>query len=75
MEGIKTIFLNFFKRVHIFIGNPIDPTAENVLADFEPLASGKNYKQALEDINRALKQEFIKLEEQSSEIGDYSADY
>jgi 1-acyl-sn-glycerol-3-phosphate acyltransferase len=75
MEGIITIFLNFFKRVHIFIGNPIDPTAENVLADFEHLASCKNYKEALEDINYALEEEFLKLEEQSNNIGDYSADY
>ena len=37
------IFLNFFKRVHIYINNPIDFTSESVVTDFEKLASSKNY--------------------------------
>jgi 1-acyl-sn-glycerol-3-phosphate acyltransferase len=71
-EGMITIFINFFKRVHIYIGNPIDPTAENVVDDFRHLNKRENYRDTLEDINQALKEEFLKLEEQSSDVGDYS---
>jgi 1-acyl-sn-glycerol-3-phosphate acyltransferase len=74
-EGLITIFINFFKRVHIHIGNPIDPTAENVVDDFKHLGKRENYKDSLEDINRALKEEFIRLEEQSSNESGYSVDF
>jgi hypothetical protein len=74
-EGIITIFLNFFKRVHIHIGNPVDPTAENVVEDFKYLGKRENYKDALEEINQALREEFLRLEEQSSNAGDCFVDY
>ena len=67
-EGLITITLNFFKRIHIFIGNPIDPTADNVVADFEHLASGKQYKEILDSINQDLIKECLLLEEQSNDL-------
>lgn len=69
-EGIITIAINIFKRIHIYIGNPIDPTAENIIADFDDLTNKKAYKEILKSINQELEDEFLQLEEQSNYLSE-----
>lgn len=58
-RGIISIIANTFRKINIFIGEPIDPIAENIIKDFEDLTNGRAYKQITENINRALKEEFL----------------
>ena len=67
-EGIISIIINTFQRVNVFIGEPINPTAENIIDDFKGLADAKNYKAALDDINRALAEEFSGLQDEADDM-------
>lgn len=62
IEGLLTIFFNAFKKIHIFIGNPIDPIADNIIKDFDDLTDKNTYKSIIKEINSALNKEFFKLE-------------
>jgi len=64
-EGIISIIANTFQRINVFIGDPINHTAENIIDDFKDLVDAKNYKAALDDINRALLEEFSGLQEEA----------
>jgi 1-acyl-sn-glycerol-3-phosphate acyltransferase len=66
IEGLITIFFNQFKKIHIFIGEPIDPMADNIIQDFQDLASRQEYKNIIEKINNSLNEEFFKLENESN---------
>ncbi len=68
IEGLITIFFNQFKKVHIFIGEPIDPMADNIFQDFQNMADKKEYKNIVEKINNSLNEEFFKLENESNII-------
>lgn len=67
-EGIISIIANTFQKINVFVGDPINPTAEKIVADFKGLASAKNYKAAINEINAALSEEFLELEEEADEI-------
>jgi len=54
-----------FRKVNIFIGEPINPTAENIIEDFKDLADRKAYKQIIENIHEALKEEFLDLKSEA----------
>ena len=65
IEGLLTIFFNQFKKVHIFIGDPIDPMADSIIQDFRDMSDRQQYKQIIEKINNSLNKEFFKLENKS----------
>ena len=67
-EGIISIISNFFHKINVFVGDPINPTAEKIVADFSGLANAGNYKSALYEINEALSEEFSELEEEADEL-------
>jgi 1-acyl-sn-glycerol-3-phosphate acyltransferase len=60
-KGIISLVINTFRIINIFIGEPIDPTAENIVKDFEDLTDKKAYKSIIENINSAIKEEFLEL--------------
>ncbi|MCK5566543.1 MAG: hypothetical protein KAI62_01440, partial [Actinomycetia bacterium] len=53
---------------NVFIGDPINPTAENIIDDFKDLVDAKNYKATLDDINRALLEEFSGLQDEADDM-------
>lgn len=65
LEGISAIFLNAFNKVNVFIGNPIDPIAENILKDFKELKSKASLKELTDDINDSLSDEFWNLKKEA----------
>ncbi len=67
-EGIISIIVNTFQRINVFIGDPINPTAENIIDDFKDFVDVKNYKTALDDINRALLEEFSGLQDDANDM-------
>ncbi len=68
LEGLVTIFINAFKRIHIFIGEPIEPLAENIFYDMKSIADRNRYKNTIDKINTALASEFEKLESEAKSI-------
>jgi 1-acyl-sn-glycerol-3-phosphate acyltransferase len=67
-RGIISIIANTFRKINIFIGEPIDPIAENIIKDFKDLANGKGYKQITENIHRAIKEEFLELKREADDL-------
>lgn len=67
-RGVISIIANTFRKINIFIGEPIDPIAENIIKDREDLSNGKAYKQITENIHKALKEEFLKLKSQADDL-------
>lgn len=67
-EGIISIIANTFHKVNVFVGDPINLTAEKIEADFMGLTDAENYKSAISQINDALSDEFSELEEEADEI-------
>lgn len=68
MEGIIALIINSFRKIGVFIGEPIDPLAENITKDLKVLADKKTYKKIVENINRALEKEFLELKRQAEEL-------
>lgn len=60
-RGIISIIINSFRKIHIFIGDPIDPIAESVMHKFKDLTHPKTYKKIINNINDALEKEFLEL--------------
>ena len=60
-EGIMSLFMNTFRKVHVFIGEPIDPVAENIMEDLKELADKNAYKKAIQQITQELEEEFQEL--------------
>ncbi|MCK5566825.1 MAG: 1-acyl-sn-glycerol-3-phosphate acyltransferase [Actinomycetia bacterium] len=67
-EGILSIIINTFQRINVFIGDPINPTAENIIDDFKGLADAKNYKATIDEINQALAEEFSGLQDEADDM-------
>jgi 1-acyl-sn-glycerol-3-phosphate acyltransferase len=65
LEGISSLFLNTFHKIHIFIGDPIDPMAENIMEEFGELTDKNEFKKILDKITEKLEKEFIKLREEA----------
>lgn len=67
-EGIISIIANTFHRINIFIGDPVNLTAENITDGFKDLIDTRGYRAAIDDINMALIKEFSELEEEADEL-------
>ncbi len=67
-EGISALALNLFRRINIFIGNPIDPIAANIISDFEATEPGKNYKEKINNIHENIEKNFWDLQDEAKEI-------
>jgi 1-acyl-sn-glycerol-3-phosphate acyltransferase len=67
-RGIISIIINSFRRIHIFIGEPIDPIAENVIQEFKVFADPGVHKKIINNINDALKKEFLELADEADDL-------
>jgi len=69
-EGIITLVINKFKRINILIGEPIDPTAENIVNEFKDFMDKQNFKYIIENINRVLIDKFLELEKEANRLSE-----
>jgi 1-acyl-sn-glycerol-3-phosphate acyltransferase len=67
-EGIMALILNLFRKINIFVGNPIDPIAENIIKDFSDIGDKKNYKAIVEKIHEEMQENFQDLQNEANEI-------
>ncbi|MDD3520875.1 MAG: lysophospholipid acyltransferase family protein [Actinomycetota bacterium] len=67
-EGISALAINLFRRINIFVGNPIDPIAENIISDFKNPDTNKNYREIVDDIHEQLEEDFWELQYEAKEI-------
>ena len=67
-EGIVALMLNTFRKIHIFVGKPIDPLTKSISEEFKNLTDKKVYKQITEDIHKALEDEFLELKEEADDL-------
>ncbi len=67
-EGIISIIANTFHRINIFIGDPINLTAENIADDLGGFVYTEGYRAAIDAINKALIKEFSELEEEAGSL-------
>ena len=67
-EGIIALALNLFRRVNIFIGNPMDPIAQNIIDDFRELKDKKSYREAVDDIHEEMERNFWDLQDEAEII-------
>jgi 1-acyl-sn-glycerol-3-phosphate acyltransferase len=67
-EGIASLFMNTFRKVHVFIGEPIDPVAENIIEDLKELADKNSYKKAIQQITLDLEEEFEELRKEADKL-------
>ncbi len=68
IEGIIGLIINTFRKINIFIGEPIDPIAYNIMENMKGLADKKTYKTIIEEMNTALEKEFFELREESEKV-------
>lgn len=66
-EGILALILNIFRKIHIFIGNPIDPVSENIIEDMNTISDKNFYRAIIKNINDTLYQEFLDLSSAADE--------
>ncbi len=57
--------MNTYRRIHVFIGDPIDPMAENIMEELSSLADKNEYKKIIDKITEELKKEFLELKEEA----------
>ena len=67
-RGIISIIINSFRKIHIFIGEPIDPIAENIIQEFKDLTDPGRYKGIIDNINDALEKEFLELADEADDL-------
>ena len=67
-EGMIALCLNLFRRVNIFVGNPMDPMAENIINDFMELKNKKSYREMVEEIHEEMEKNFWDLQNEAEEI-------
>jgi len=66
LEGIISLFTNTFRRIHVFIGDPIDPIAENIIKELKGLTDKNEYKIIIDKITEELEKEFLELKEEAA---------
>jgi 1-acyl-sn-glycerol-3-phosphate acyltransferase len=66
-EGIASLFMNTYRRIHVFIGDPIDPIAENIMEELSDLTDKNEYKKIIDKITEELEKEFLDLKEEALE--------
>ena len=67
-EGIISIMANAFQKINIFVGDPVNATAENIIDDFKELTDTKSYKAAIDGINHELTEEFLELQDEAADM-------
>jgi 1-acyl-sn-glycerol-3-phosphate acyltransferase len=67
-EGVMSLFMNTFRKVHVFIGEPINPVAENIMEDLKVLADKNSYKKAVQQITLELEEEFQELRVEADKL-------
>lgn len=67
-RGIISLIINTFRKINIFIGEPINPMAENIIEDFKDFADPGTYKKIINNINEALEKEFLELESEADDL-------
>ena len=67
-RGILSLIINTFRKIHIFIGEPINPMAENIIEDFKDFTYPGTYKKIINNINEALEKEFLELESEADDL-------
>lgn len=60
-EGITSILMNSFRKVYVFIGEPISPLTDDIIKDLKELSDKKAYKKAIQRITQKLEEEFQEL--------------
>ena len=67
-EGIIALIINKFKKINIFIGEPIDTTADNIVNEFRDIVNKQNYKNIIENINKKLTDKFLELQKEAQNL-------
>ena len=67
-RGIISLITNTFRKIHIFIGEPINPIAENIIEEFKDFTDPGTYKKIIDNINKALEKEFLELESEADDL-------
>ncbi len=67
-RGILSIIINAFRKINIFIGEPIHPMAENIIEDFKDFTDPVTYRKIINNINEALEKEFLELESEADDL-------
>ncbi len=64
-EGIASLFMNTYRRIHVFIGDPIDPMAENIMEELKELTDKNEYKLIIDAITKELEKGFLELKQEA----------
>jgi 1-acyl-sn-glycerol-3-phosphate acyltransferase len=67
-RGIISLIINAYRRIHIFIGEPINPIAESILEEFKDFTDPGTYKKIINNINKALEEEFLELKSEADDL-------
>jgi 1-acyl-sn-glycerol-3-phosphate acyltransferase len=67
-RGILSLIINAFRKINIFIGEPINPIAESIIEDFKDFTDPGTYKKIIDNINNALEKEFLELESEADDL-------
>ncbi|OGD33632.1 hypothetical protein A2V94_02065 [Candidatus Atribacteria bacterium RBG_16_35_8] len=67
-RGIISLVINAYRKINIFIGEPINPIAENILEEFKDFTNPGNYKKVLDNINESLEKEFLDLADEADDL-------
>jgi len=67
-EGMIALGFNLFRRVNIFVGNPIDPIAESIINDLRELKNKKSYRELVTEIHEEMEKNFWDLQDEAEEI-------
>ena len=67
-RGIISLIMNTFRKIHIFIGEPINPIAENIIEEFKDFADPGTYKKIINNINEELEKEFLELADEADDL-------
>jgi 1-acyl-sn-glycerol-3-phosphate acyltransferase len=60
-RSLISLTINAFRKIYVFIGNPIDPMAENIEKECWEMTNPKTYRHMVDEINETLKKEFSGL--------------
>src|SRR3972149_3804428 len=67
-RGIISLVINAYRKINIFIGEPINPIAENILEAFKDFTDPGNYKNIINNINEAMEKEFLELADEADDL-------
>ena len=68
IEGMIALGLNLFRRINIFIGNPVNPIAENIMNDLIELKDKKSYREMVMEIHEKMENNFWDLQDEAEEM-------